>query len=355
MKVFTKIVGSLNRSLSDNKSFIYNSIEQSSINTNDWYSKKTIKKCFSNNINSNNISNSNNNSQYDNQGFNAPIKSSFDYTKHSLHKHLYLFKFNNDNIGYVLHDPKTKSLLGFDFGEYQISSKIVSQLEKNLNARFKYLFTTHSHNDHCGGNEEWKLNRQNDLTIICGEYEDVKNNDFVKVHDKKMKDLETISIGDLCIACMHTPGHLKSHVVYVVTHVTSDSTKIPFLFCGDTLFAGSVGKVFNGTYEELYNSIKKIFYLPNDTLFYCGHEYTVNNLKFNLKLDPENEFLKDKLEWAQKTVDKGDFTVGSRLVEERIYNAFVRAGDPYYLNLTGEQSPLRSFIKLRKLKDEMKI
>ena len=67
------------------------------------------------------------------------------------------------------------------------------------------------------------------------------------------------------------------------------------MFCGDTLFIGGCGKVFQGTYEELFNSLQKLSYLPNDTLVFPGHEYASKNLEFCLKLDPNNEFLKDTL------------------------------------------------------------
>ena len=81
---------------------------------------------------------------------NKEINIHFDYTKHTLLKNLYMFKFNTDNIGYVLHDEQTNSLIGIDFGEYEISSKVINNLEKQLNSKFRYLFTTHSHHDHCG-------------------------------------------------------------------------------------------------------------------------------------------------------------------------------------------------------------
>lgn len=295
------------------------------------------------------------------------VKHQWDFSKHSLLPFLYMFKFNKDNIGYVLHDVKTKSLIGIDFGEYDISSKVIQNLEKNLNSKLKYIFTTHAHNDHQGGNEKWKMIRGSELKIFCGSNEDRTKGDFISTFDKKLNDLETMTIGDLCIACMYTPGHMKSHVCYIITHVIDNtdisykrdkqiiSNKIPFLFSGDTLFTGSVGKVINGTFEELYDSINKLFYLPNDTLIFCGHEYTIQNLEFNLKLDPENDFIKNKLEWALKTRNEGNFTVGSRLIEEKLYNCFARCSDPYFLKLTNETSPLRSFIKLRKLKDKLSI
>ena len=67
-----------------------------------------------------------------------------------------MFKYNSDNIGYIIHDKNTKSLVGIDFGDFKISSKVVSKLESQFDAKLKHLFTTHSHWDHVGGNEEWK-------------------------------------------------------------------------------------------------------------------------------------------------------------------------------------------------------
>jgi hydroxyacylglutathione hydrolase len=260
-----------------------------------------------------------------------------------------MFGYNSDNIGYILYEPSNKCLIGFDFGEFEKSKTAVEKLEKKLNGKLKYIFTTHIHNDHSGGNEEWKIERKDEVEIISGNTEDEK---IPFANDRLLNDLETLTIGEFCVACMHTPGHTKSHVSYIVTHVAENSTKIPVLFSGDTLFIGGCGRVFNGTHEELYDSLKKLSYLPNDTLVFPGHEYTQKNLEFCLKLDPENEFLKDKYKWVKELRSKNEFTVGSRLIEERLYNPFMRSGDDYYLNLTSESTPERSFTKIRLLKDK---
>ena len=277
---------------------------------------------------------------------NEEFKQTYDYTKHSLLNNLYMFGYNTDNIGYILFDSKEKNLVGIDFGEFEKSKKIVEGLEYKLNSRLKYLLTTHSHWDHCGGNKQWKEYRK-DLEIVSGDNKD----DIIPAATKFMKDLETFSVGELCIACMHTPGHIRSHVCYVITQVNENSTKLPFLFCGDTLFIGGCGRVFDGTHEQLYNSLETLSYLPNDTLVFCGHEYSRNNLEFCLKLDPDNEFIHDKIEWVKKMRADGQFTVGSRLVEERLYNPFMRCNDKYYKDLTNEDRPEKVFKKLRILKD----
>lgn len=278
----------------------------------------------------------------------SKVNPVYDYTKHSLLKHLYMFGYNKDNIGYIIYEPTNRTLLGFDFGEFDKSKNIVEKLEKNLNCKLSYIFTTHIHDDHSGGNDSWKKYRGNEVQIVSGKTE----SELIPNTDKFLNDLEILNIGELCIACMHTPGHTKSSVCYVVTHVTENSTKIPFIFSGDTLFVGGCGRVFNGTHEELYNSLKTLTYLPNDTLVFPGHEYAEKNLEFALKLDPENDFLKDKYEWVKKTRLQREFTVGSRLIEERLYNPFLRCGDSYYLSITGENSPEKSFTKIRLLKDK---
>lgn len=284
----------------------------------------------------------------DNKNSEENINPLYDYTKHSLLKNLFIFGYNSDNIGYILYEPINKSLIGIDFGEFEKSRKIVEKLEKELDSRLQYIFTTHSHSDHCGGNRQWKEYRQDELKIISGNTKE----DIVPYSDVLMNDIQTMTIGELCICCMHTPGHIRSHVCYVVTQVNDTSTKIPFLFTGDTLFIGGCGRVFDGTHEDLYNSLKTLSYLPNDTLIFCGHEYTQKNLEFALTIDPENEFLKEKYEWVLKMRSQGEFTVGSRLVEEKLYNPFMRAGDNYYMNLTGKDTPVESFRTLRQLKDK---
>jgi hydroxyacylglutathione hydrolase len=278
---------------------------------------------------------------------NFNINQTYDYTKHTLLNNLYMFGYNQDNIGYILYEPTNKQLIGIDFGEFEISRKIVERLEKDLGSNLTYILTTHAHWDHCNGNTQWKDYRKDTIEIVSGTNKD----DPVPAVDKLMSDLETFTAGELCVACMHTPGHTKSAVCWVITQVSENSTKIPFLFCGDTVFIGGCGRVFNGTIEELYDSITKISYLPNDTLVFPGHEYTLKNLEFIKKLDPSNEFVADKEEWAKDLREKGEFTAGSRLVEEKLYNPFFRANDSYYKELTGEKDGLKVFAALRTLKN----
>jgi hydroxyacylglutathione hydrolase len=149
-----------------------------------------------------------------------------------------------------------------------------------------HIFTTHKHSDHVGGNLEWLDNRK-DLTIYGSEKEWELIPGLKK--ENALRDIHTMTIGDLCVCCLHTPGHTTDHCVYVVTHVTPESTKIPFLFCGDTLFTAGCGRLLGGTATDLLQSLRTIMSLPNETLMFCGHEYSVKNLEFAKMVEPENE------------------------------------------------------------------
>jgi len=126
-----------------------------------------------------------------------------------------------------------------------------------------------------------------------------------------MKDLQTMSIGEITIACLNTPGHLEEHVSYVLTHVTHSSTKIPFLFCADTLFIAGCGWVFTKNYEAMFNSLHKLINLPSETLLFCAHEYTLSNLRFAQFVDPENPAIENKRILVEDLLSKGMFSVGS--------------------------------------------
>lgn len=172
-----------------------------------------------------------------------------------------------------------------------------------------------------------------------------------------MTDIQTMQIGDLCVCLLATPGHTSDHCAYVVTHVTPDSTKTPFLFCGDTLFSAGCGRLLGGTAQELFDSLYMLMSLPNETLLFCGHEYTVKNLEFAKMLEPDNEAIQHKLEVCKQIILKSEFTVGGHLYDERLFNPFIRCfgagreAKEYYQKITGETDTVRVFGKLRALKD----
>lgn len=206
-----------------------------------------------------------------------------------------MFKFNTDNIGYVLMEPSTRSLIAIDLGEFEISHKVITEIETTQRAQLKYILTTHHHNDHQGGNKQWKELRGNQIEIVTGNLMQYR---FGNMADFQLKDLQTMTVGEICICAMETPGHTAEHVSYIITHVTPESTKTPFLFSGDTLFVGGCGRLLDQefcTAEHLFYSLQKLINLPNETLLFCGHEYTEANLKFAKYIEPSNPMIDHKL------------------------------------------------------------
>ena len=131
---------------------------------------------------------------------------------------------------------------------------------------------------------------------------------------------------------IHIPGHTMGHICF---HFFQEK----LVFTGDTLFSLGCGKIFEGTYKQMYESLNKIKSLPIETKVYCGHEYTINNSKFCIKYDPENLNLKKKIEIIKKKINNGNPTIPSTIKDELECNIFLRAND------------LESFSKLRDLKD----
>lgn len=284
---------------------------------------------------------------------NNEVSIHFDFSKHTLLSHLYMFKDVGMGVSYVLHDENSNSLIGIDFGDFKASKSIVGKLEKSLKSQLKHLFLSSGSLQLQEVASSWKKEKNQALNIYSGNGGQTEKGDFCGIADKRLGDIETMSVGDICIACYHTPGISKSQVSYIFTHVTKDSTKIPFLFSNDTLYHGAVGKIINGSYEELNSSLLKILYLPNDTLVFPSKDNTLSNIQYNLKLDPSNQFAKDKLDWAIKIREQGNFAVGGRLFEERLYNCFLKVKEPYYQKLTGQTNSIKCFEKLRLIFDEL--
>ena len=227
-----------------------------------------------------------------------------------------------DNYSYLIIDDNNNSACVVDPGE---AKPIVDYL-KNKNIKLKYILNTHHHFDHIGGNEYLKKKFG---SIVVGFKKDINR---IPEIDILLEDNQIWRAENFVAKIIHIPGHTRGHICFHFFHEK-------LVFTGDKLFSLGCGRIFEGTYKEMFESLNKIKSLPEETKVYCGHEYTLNNLKFCIKYNPENQNLKKKAENIKKKIDNGLPTIPSTIKDELECNIFLRAND------------LESFSKLRDLKD----
>ena len=247
-----------------------------------------------------------------------------------------IVKCLTDNYSYIIFDEKTLSAAVIDPSE---ADPIINQIEQN-NLVLKYIFNTHHHYDHVGGNQ--KLKEKYSCKVVGFEKDEHRIPDI----DIGLKDNEKWKNELFECEVKHIPGHTSGHICIYIK-------KLNALFTGDTLFSLGCGRIFEGTYKEMYDSLNMLKRFPNDTKIYCGHEYTKNNLGFCIKFNPNNKYLKDKEKMLEAKIKDGKPTIPSTIKEEIQTNIFLRYNDVDVkdaLNLKNA-SDLEIFTKLRDLKD----
>ena len=242
----------------------------------------------------------------------------------------------NDNYSYLIHDEISNTVAIVDPSEFIPCDTIISKNYKKLD----FILNTHHHYDHVGGNEELKKKYN---SKVLG-FENDKNR--IPQIDTVLKDNQEFKIGTLNFTTIFIPGHTRGHVAFYFK-------KERVVFSGDTLFSLGCGRVFEGTYKQMFKSLNKLKNLPGETKVYCGHEYTFKNLEFCLKFNPNNDFLKKKKDDIKLSLKNKKPTIPSTIADEIKANIFFRVNDPDIkkaINL--ENSPdIEIFTKLRDLKD----
>jgi hydroxyacylglutathione hydrolase len=206
-----------------------------------------------------------------------------------------------------------------DPGDAQVVLNALEALNLNLNG----ILITHHHGDHVGGIERLKSHYP-DLAVIGPMSEAIKGLTIDAV-DQSIYPLAGLSDDDRPISarCIHTPGHTLGHVVYWIdAHANLEST--PRLFCGDTLFAAGCGRLFEGTAAQLMHSLNTLMQLPDSTLVYCAHEYTLANLQFAAAVEPDNLSVQQRLAKTKTMRLNNVATVPFVLGDERHSNPFLR-------------------------------
>ena len=242
----------------------------------------------------------------------------------------------SDNYSYIIRDKNTNITGCID---PSVAKDIVNVLQ-NRGMDLNFILNTHHHHDHVGGNQELK-EIYNCKIIGC--YNDQNR---IPGIDIKLKDNEEFNIGESVFKVIDTPGHTIGHICFYFKDQN-------FLFCGDTIFSLGCGRLFEGSYEQMTESILKIRSLPDSTKIFCGHEYTESNAKFAEFLDPENDLLKKKILNIKKDRLESKPTIPATLEEEKKLNPFMKFDNQEYLDSIKIEniSNAENFKKIRIMKD----
>lgn len=241
-----------------------------------------------------------------------------------------------DNYIYLIHDPESGETAAVDPGLAQPVLDILSQKKWQLT----YIFNTHHHWDHVDGNLE--LKQKTGCKIIAGQ------GDYHRIPgiDSGVNDGDTLRLGKHQVGIIATPGHTLNHIVYYFAEQQK-------LFCGDTLFVMGCGRLFEGTAEQMWQSLQKLKALPPATQFYCTHEYTQTNGQFALSVEPDNVQLQQRMRTVNQLRANHQPTVPSTIAQELATNPFFREDSASLQQTIGMMNmlPVQIFAEIRRLKD----
>ena len=207
-----------------------------------------------------------------------------------------------DNYIWLLETNEEVSVV--DPGDAKPVLDYLSKTNKNL----KDIFITHHHFDHTAGVPELE-------NIISGSIYGPKDSyELIKV---KVTQGDTLSSLGIKFEIIEVPGHTLDHIAFF-------SEEYNILFCGDTLFAGGCGRVFEGTFDQMFESLNKLKQLPESTQIYCGHEYTKSNLLFSIEVEPENNDLIMRNTKIENLLLENGSSLPSSIELEKKTNPFLR-------------------------------
>lgn len=245
-----------------------------------------------------------------------------------------------DNYSYLALCEQSRKAAVVDPAEFYPIQKYLDSSDITLEA----ILCTHHHYDHIGGLEE--MLAQYPGMKVYGHESDQQR---ILGLNKPVSDDDILAIGDHEVRVLHTPGHTIGSVCYLLEN---------HLFSGDTLFGGGCGRVFEGTYEQMYSSLmNRLVLLPGDIKVYFGHEYTLANLLFAQFVEHDSESVNSRYEAVKQQRDEGGVTSPSTLSLEKKTNPFLRCADPRLIrslqtkSIVEDEKPVSVFSALRRLKD----
>jgi len=249
---------------------------------------------------------------------------------------IYQFNCRSDNFGVLIHDAEIGVTASIDAPDAGVINQALAEKGWTLS----HILLTHHHHDHVEGNKALK---QKWGAIIVGNEADAARLPEI---DLTVSWGSSFQFGQHEALFIDTPGHTIGHVsIYFAGQ--------NLIFAGDTMFALGCGRLFEGSAEQMWQSLNRLADLPDETVVYCGHEYTKANAAFALSVDPENENLIKRAKEIEDLRAKDLPTLPTTIGLEKATNPFLRAGDPVIragLDMTSA-TDLEVFTRLRSLKD----
>lgn len=243
----------------------------------------------------------------------------------------------SDNYVYLLHEPESGATAAVDPA---VAEPVLAELARRQ-WRLTHILNTHHHGDHTGGNLELKHATG---AQVVGARRDAQR---IPGIDVEVREGDTFLLGHAAAMVFETPGHTTGHIAFWFP----DSHA---LFCGDTLFSLGCGRLFEGTAEQMWDSLRKLRDLPDDTRIYCAHEYTAANGRFARLVERGNAALLARVEQVARLRGAELPTVPSLMADERAANPFLRADSADVARAVGMEpgtDPARVFAELRRRKD----
>lgn len=243
-----------------------------------------------------------------------------------------------DNYIWIIESEVNASAIVVDPGDAEPVIASLKQRQLNLAA----ILITHHHQDHTGGIQRLvdfaAHHQKNDVIVTGPAHESILG----VTHQVREGDLVKIAMTPYQFTVLEVPGHTRGHIAYVAETTDDSDLLTPAVFCGDTLFAAGCGRLFEGSAEQMFSSLRKLTALPPNTKIYCTHEYTLANLRFATAALPDNRAIRDRFEAVQAQRAKGQITLPSVMEIELETN-------PFLLCQTAEE-----FRLLRRRKDEFR-
>ena len=241
-----------------------------------------------------------------------------------------------DNYIYLIHDSQSKQTIVIDPSLARPVCQFLKEKQWNLDA----IWNTHHHWDHTGGNLELKQKYH------CKIYGPQETKNPIPGMDQGLNETDHLKIGNKTVQIIETPGHTAKALCFFIREDR-------ILFCGDSLFSLGCGRLFEGTAQQLWQSLEKIKKLPENTKIYAAHEYTEQNCLFALSIDPSNHDLKNYQIIIKKKRQKNEATLPTLLSLELKSNPFLRTEKQEIKSATKteKKEDWETFKALRQLKD----